>query len=97
MIPPVVQKTKHPKYRTIKIARGKIVKKGGMMGEGVDPNLEQFLSEAKRRGVKVQGWTIDEERDEYKFRVLLPRDETDGMTEGDAPKVFVPETYGGRR
>lgn len=82
-VPGPVIPTKHPKYRTVRIMRGRVVG-----AQGIDPNLEGFFAEAKRRGVKVQGYTVDEDADEYKIRVLLPKDEQAEAEHG--PRVFVP-------
>jgi hypothetical protein len=78
-----------PKHKTLRIQRGHIVKQGGFAG-GVDPNLEEVIAELKKRGVKMLGYTVNEEADEYLIRVMVPKQDGDGDAEGDKPRIYVP-------
>lgn len=83
----IAAKRKHPKHRVLRIPKGVIVKSTGMPG-GIDPNLEDTIAELKKRGEKVLGWTVDENRDEYKIKVMSAKPEAEKVDE--RPRIYVP-------
>ncbi len=83
----IIAKKKHPKHRTLRIPKGVIVRSTGMPG-GIDPNLEDTLAELKKRGESVLGWTVDENRDEYKIKVMSAKAEVEKVDE--RPRIYVP-------
>lgn len=80
-------KTVHAKHRTLRIPKGALVRSTAMPG-GIDPNLEDTLAELKKRGEKVLGWTVDENRDEYKIKVMSKKWEAE--KDDERPRIYVP-------
>lgn len=84
--PVVFDSTPPPKHLFLRIARGHTVDR-----DGCDPVLADTIAEIKKRGRKYLGYTVDNDRDEYVFKMMAPRREgTDGDSEGDKTRVYVP-------